>query len=133
MKQQGRHVSLWRRVLRVDPRPTWHDRHPLPEGWRPRTRIDELGRVVEPWAYSVLVGGDLFDGGEWWLPVGLDPDQAAWTVLEYWMATTAPECGLTGRDLARLRVAATRAAVNGTVFGMAYALDMGSHLLMRSR
>lgn len=117
-KQPGR----LRRALGLY-RPTWHDRHPLPAGWRPRTRIDCYGREVEPWHY-VIIDAHRYahDGGEWWLPVGFDPDQAAFEVLDYWLAHTAPEY-LEPHEVPGLRCCARRAGYDGDRVGVAYAAE----------
>lgn len=84
----GRPRRRIRRMLGLA-RPSWHDRHPLPEGWRPRTRIDVAGREVEPWQWLASLGGQEYDGGEWWLMVGLDPDEAAHLILGRWLSDRA--------------------------------------------
>lgn len=127
----GRHTPLWRRALGLQPRPTWQDRHPLPRGWRPRTRIDDLGREVEPWGYGVWLGRDSIDGGEWWMPTRTEPDEAAFTVLERWLATTGAEMGLSRRELMELRVAARLNAPGPAVYGVAYAHEIARRELVR--
>jgi hypothetical protein len=102
---------------------TWHDRHPLPEGWRPRTRIDCYGREVEPWSFMILdAHGYPHDGGEWWLPVGYDPDQVAYEVLTFWLDHTAPEY-LEPHELPGLRCCVRHAAHSGQYMGVAFAQE----------
>ena len=103
-------------------RPSWHDRHPLPEGWRPRTRVDVAGREVEPWQWVASVAGDGYDGGEWWLPVGFDPDEAAHHILSRWLPA---QDGLEVWELARVRVAARKSIRYDTGrVGVAYAAEV---------
>lgn len=119
---RGRHTPLWRRMLGIGRRSTWHDRHPLPDGWRPRTRIDAAGREVEPWGWMIAdAHGSAYDGGEWWLPVGLDPDQAAHEVLEHWLA--AGRTHLDPWELPGIRALARRAGYDGARVGVAYAAE----------
>jgi hypothetical protein len=104
-------------------RPTWHDRHPLPKGWRPRTKIDPYGREVEPWGWVISdPTGYAIDGGEWWLPVGYDPDQAAYEILNHWLDLSAPEI-MEPHELPGLRCSARRAAYDGDRVGVAFAAE----------
>lgn len=103
-------------------RPSWQELHPLPTGWRPRTRIDVAGREVEPWGYLVTdATGYPLDGGELWLPLHRDHDQAAWELLDWWLRVCAPEMGLSRREIGGLRLAARPAAYPGDRVGVAYA------------
>lgn len=111
-----------RRLFRRSPRLTWHDRHPLPAGWRPRTRIDRAGREVEPWGWLICdPRGHAHDGGEWWLPVGRDPDQAAHEILEHWLSTGAGY--LDPWELPGLRCSARRAGLERPRVGVAFAAE----------
>ena len=127
----GQHTPLWRRALGLPRRETWQDRHPLPGGWRPRTRIDDLGREVEPWGYGVWVGREDFDGGEWWLPTRTSPDEAAYLILERWLSTTGVDAELDERELRGLRVAARLYAPGPPVYGLAYARELIQTALTR--
>jgi hypothetical protein len=103
-------------------RETWHDRHPLPAGWRPRTRIDCYGREVEPWSWIASDPyGSAYDAGEWWLPVGYDPDQAAWEILQHWLTFSTE--GLEPHELPGMRISARRAAWDGGRVGIAHASE----------
>lgn len=116
----GRHRPLWRRALGIRARRTWHDEHPLPEGWRPRTKVDVLGREVEPWVWMITDALGEYDGGESWLPVGHDPDQAAWDLLQGWLAR---QRGLTTEHRRQIRMVARRAGYDGSGVGVADAME----------
>jgi hypothetical protein len=104
-------------------KPTWHERHPLPEGWRPRTRVDVTGRQVEPWVYLVTDAyGYALDGGEHWLPVRLDPDAAAYEILTWWLEGES-SIFLEPHELPGLRVAVRPAAYAGSRVGVAFAVE----------
>lgn len=106
-------MGLFRRKL------TWHERHPLPAGWRPRTRVDLAGREVEPWTYAVADAyGEVLDGGEIWLPTRLDPDAAAWETLGWWLRTQE---FLEPHEVPGVRVAVRPAAYAGDRVGVAFA------------
>lgn len=84
---------MWARVRPVD---DWHSRHPLPTGFRARTRVTTLGRVVEPWSFVVLDDRSRpVDGGERWLDQGHEADQAAWQIARWWR-TERPGVGDAG-------------------------------------
>jgi hypothetical protein len=109
----------WRRR-----KPTWHERHPLPPGWRPRTRIDPYGREVEPWTYLISdAHGYPVDGGEWWMPVGYDPDVAAYEILNRWLRVSAPEMALERWEVAGLRCSVRHAAYAADRVGVAFAAE----------
>lgn len=102
-------------------KPTWHERHPLPPGWRPRTRIDVAGRETEPWQYLVSDAHSYaLDGGEIWLPTRLDPDEAAWTALQWWIASCAPEF-LEPHEVPGVRLSVRPGAYVSNRAGIAYA------------
>jgi hypothetical protein len=104
-------------------KPTWQERHPRPPGWRPRTRIDERGRMVEPWGFLISdPHGHPLDGGERWLPMGRDPDQAAWEILQLWLTDSAPEF-LSPWELPGVVCAARHNAYPSNRVGMAYAKE----------
>lgn len=104
-------------------RPSWQELHPLPAGWRPRTRIDTRGREVEPWGYLIAdVHTEAIDGGEWWLPVGYDPDQAAYEILTRWLERSAPGL-LAPWEVPGVRCAARPNAYPGDRVGVAYAAE----------
>ena len=118
--QWGSPTSVWRRLLGVRRSRTWHDDHPLPAGWRPRTRVTVAGVQVEPWVWLAAdaVGFEL-DGGERWLPMGRDPDEAAYEILDGWIDSGGAGF-LEDHELAGVRVIARHAHVGSRV-GVAYA------------
>lgn len=119
---RGRPRRRVARLLRLH-RPTWHDLHPLPAGWRPRTRVDVAGRVVEPWQWLVTDRtGYSYDGGEWWLPQGFDPDMAAHEVMTRWLGQNV--CYLHRWEVAGLRCQARLSVrFDGGRVGVAYAQE----------
>lgn len=74
--------TLWRSLRPVD---TWHERHPLPSGFRARTRVTASGVLVEPWTFLVIDDTRRpVDAGERWLPQRAESDQAAWQIAQWW-------------------------------------------------
>lgn len=115
-------MSIWRRITgRPAPGQSYTERHPLPPGWRPRTRIDVAGRLTEPWLYLIADAHGEYDGGELWLPVGMDGDMAAWEILQRWLSETP--LGVPHR---RSVFCAARPYGHSRWAGVAYAMDLHS-------
>jgi hypothetical protein len=114
---------LWRRVFGMPPKKTWHDRHPLPGGWRPRVKVDTVGREVEPWGFMIYdrVGGGDWDAGERWLPVGRAPDEAAYEILDMWLVREGRHLPVYERVV--LACTARRYGHDGGRVGIAYGAD----------
>lgn len=100
----------------------WFERHPLPAGYSARTRVDMAGRECEPWLFLIVDGrGGDFDAGERWLPVRYDADEAAYRLLEVFLAERAD---LPWPVAAGLRCIARRSTYAGARLGMAYAAEL---------